>query len=78
MAAGLDRYGFAAEAADVRRRWCDTCAADFAKRGTLREKYNVAEPTADPEGGYYGTVEGFGWTNAVFADFARVLASEVR
>jgi alpha,alpha-trehalase len=72
-AGGLDRYGFHAEANEVRRRWCDTCAHDFAQRGTLLEKYNVAEPAAKPESGYYGLVEGFGWTNAVFVDFARRL-----
>jgi alpha,alpha-trehalase len=69
----LDKYGFHAEAKEVRRRWCDTCAHDFAVRGTLLEKYNVADPTAKPECGYYGLVEGFGWTNSVFVDFARRL-----
>ncbi len=73
VASGLDSYGFREEAAEVRRRWCDTCARDFATRGTLLEKYNVADPTAKPESGYYGLVEGFGWTNAVFVDFARRL-----
>ncbi|MBA4064336.1 MAG: alpha,alpha-trehalase [Isosphaera sp.] len=73
VAGGLDRYGFGAEAEEVRRRWCATCAADFAARGTLLEKYNVAEPAAKPESGYYGLVEGFGWTNGVLVDFARRL-----
>lgn len=73
VAAGLDRYGFKAEAAEVRYRWCETCAAGFAATGTLLEKYNVVTPEARPECGLYGLIEGFGWTNAVFVDFARRL-----
>ena len=76
VANGLDRYGFHAEATEVRRRWCDTCARDFSVRGTLLEKYNVADPTEKPECGYYGLVEGFGWTNSVFVDFARHLGEK--
>jgi alpha,alpha-trehalase len=72
-AAGLDRYGFSSEANELRRRWCDTCESGFARRGTLSEKYNVADPTAPAECGLYGMVEGFGWTNAVYVDFARRL-----
>ena len=40
---------------------------------SMLEKYNVVEPLAKPESGVYGLVEGFGWTNAVFVDFARRL-----
>ena len=73
VAGGLDRYGYRAEADEVRRRWCETCIRDFATRGTLLEKYNVVDPGSKPECGYYGLVEGFGWTNGVFVDFARRL-----
>ncbi len=73
VVSGLDRYGFTAEANEVRRRWCDTCAHAFAASGTLVEKYNVAEPHREPEHGLYGLIEGFGWTNGVFVDFARAL-----
>jgi alpha,alpha-trehalase len=73
VADGLDRYGFYSEAREVRRRWCDTCARHFATTGTMLEKYNVAEPHREPEHGLYGLVEGFGWTNGVFVDFARAL-----
>jgi hypothetical protein len=38
------------------------------------EKYNVVGETEQAEGGLYGTVTGFGWTNGVFVDFARRLA----
>ena len=73
VAGGLDRYGFHDQATEIRRRWCDTCSRDFATRGTLLEKYNVANPGQKPECGLYGLVEGFGWTNSVFVDFARRL-----
>ena len=72
-ASGLDRYGFTAEATEVRKRWCNTCAHGFTAMGTMSEKYNVAEPHREPEHGVYGLVEGFGWTNGVFVDFARAL-----
>ena len=74
-AAGLERYGYAAEAQRVMRVWCDTCATVFAETGTMWEKYNVVAPGAHAEGGVYGLVTGFGWTNGVFRDFARRLAT---
>ncbi len=71
---GLDRYGFDAEATGIRRAWCDNCAAVFAATGLMWEKYNVTGATTSPEGGLYGSVPGFGWSNAVFSRFARELA----
>ncbi|WP_020468544.1 trehalase family glycosidase [Zavarzinella formosa] len=73
VAAGLDRFGYAKEANEIRRRWCETCRREFALRGTLSEKYNVVEPEDHAEEGLYGMVEGFGWTNAVYVDFMRKL-----
>lgn len=70
---GLLRYGYEAEAARVMRKWCDNCATVFAATGGMWEKYNVVEVGVRPESGLYGTVPGFGWSNAVFADFARLL-----
>ncbi len=69
--AGLERYGFAAEAQNVRHRWLENNARVFERTGLMWEKYNVVNPDAHGEGGVYGHVTGFGWTNAVFADFAR-------
>jgi alpha,alpha-trehalase len=40
------------------------------------EKYNVVSLDAHPEEGLYGSIAGFGWSNAIFVDFARHLASE--
>jgi alpha,alpha-trehalase len=71
---GLERYGYVDEARRVMRAWCDNCAAVFAATGSMWEKYNVVGETEQAEGGLYGTVTGFGWTNGVFVDFARRLA----
>jgi alpha,alpha-trehalase len=71
---GLDRYGFADEAREARTRWCETCAAVFERTGAFWEKYDVIAPNAaHTEDGLYGMVKGFGWSNGVFADFARKL-----
>ncbi len=80
VARGLEDYGFVAEADEVRRRWCSTCATVFEATGAFWEKYNVEEVGSPPAPGLYdsitaryGNVSGFGWTNAVFRDFARTL-----
>ncbi|MGI8967901.1 MAG: trehalase family glycosidase [Chloroflexota bacterium] len=73
VADGLERYGFGVEAQAIRESWCANCVAVFAATGILWEKYNVVQVGADPEGGLYGSVPGFGWTNGVVADFARRL-----
>jgi alpha,alpha-trehalase len=73
VVAGLERYGFKDEAARIMRKWCDNNATVFAQTGALWEKYNVVTVGGSEEGGLYGSVKGFGWSNAVFADFARRL-----
>jgi alpha,alpha-trehalase len=81
VAAGLERYGFLSEAQVVRRWWCENCAYVFRNgaginglgRGALLEKYNVEHIGDIPEPGLYGTGIGFGWSNAVFADFVKAL-----
>jgi alpha,alpha-trehalase len=71
---GLDRYGYTAEAQRLRRKWCDLCATVFAVTDTMWEKYNVINTVVSPEEGLYGSVTGFGWSNAVFVDFVRHLS----
>ncbi len=73
VVAGLERYGFQVEAARIMRAWCDNNASVFVSTGALWEKYNVEQVGATGEGGLYGALQGFGWTNAVFKDFARRL-----
>lgn len=71
VAAGLDRYRFHHEAQEARTRWCENCARVFERTGAFWEKYNVVETGRSVEEGVYGQVKGFGWSNAVFADFVR-------
>jgi alpha,alpha-trehalase len=82
VVAGLEQYGYRHEAQMVRRWWCDNCSHVFHNgagdesfgRGTMLEKYNVEHIGRLPEAGLYGTGIGFGWSNAVFVEFARALA----
>jgi len=69
VAVGLERYSFAVEAHEIRRRWLATCAHQFERTGAFWEKYNVVDPASAIEAGVYGQLQGFGWTNAVFKDF---------
>lgn len=70
---GLERYGYTAEAQRIMWKWCANCAAVFAKTNKMWEKYNVLKIGCDVEHGLYGSVEGFGWSNAIFKDFAERL-----
>lgn len=67
-AAGLERYGHAALARDIARRWVDTVGAMFDRTGLLFEKYDV-ETAKVGGGGEYEPQTGFGWTNGVTVDF---------
>jgi len=76
VVAGLDRYGYQTDAVRIREKWCANCARVFAATGAMWEKYNVVDLEGAGEQGLYGHVKGFGWSNAVFADFARTLETE--
>jgi alpha,alpha-trehalase len=71
--AGLERYGYAADAQRIMTKWCANCAAVYDVTGAMWEKYNVVQTGANPEVGLYGSLAGFGWTNGVFIDFVRRL-----
>ncbi|MEI7467952.1 MAG: trehalase family glycosidase [Chloroflexota bacterium] len=71
---GLDRYGYADEANDIRQSWCHICENGFKRDHTLLEKYNVIKPNTPPAHGVYGTVKGFGWTNGVYINFKKRLS----
>lgn len=72
-AQGFARYGHTAEAAEISCRFLRLAAAEFARTGQLFEKYDAVQCTSDVEGkihfGYPTNETGFGWTNAVLADF---------
>jgi len=73
---GLARYGYTTEAQRIAREFTSTVAANYARDGTIREKYNVVSPEADVgvAAGYKSNVIGFGWTDAVYLKMQRLLA----
>ena len=75
---GLIAYGFEREAFDVMRRWCDMTAKVFAETGEMWEKLNVVTAEERTEEGLYGAITGFGWSNAIFVDFAHRLETGLR
>ena len=72
---GMRRYGFAADADRIARKWIQTVSENFQHDGTVREKYNVVTRSSEAEvtAGYEVNVVGFGWTNAVVLEFAHQL-----
>jgi alpha,alpha-trehalase len=72
---GIRRYGFNDDADRLSSKFLSTVLVNFARDGTIREKYNVA--TASPESqvsvGYQANVIGFGWTNAAFLELLQAL-----
>lgn len=73
---GLDRYGFHQDATRIRAKWFANCLNIFNVTGAMWEKYNVVTPGVVPEHGLYGSIPGFGWSNAIFVDFLKKLESE--
>jgi alpha,alpha-trehalase len=74
--AGLEAFGFRADAARIAKHFDETVDAGFAADGTIREKYNVVEGNAQVKvsAGYTENVIGFGWTNAVYLKFKEIVA----
>ncbi len=75
--AGLEDFGFRADAARIAKHFDETVDNGFAADGTIREKYNVVTGNAQVKvsTGYTENVIGFGWTNAVYLKF-KELATE--
>ncbi|WP_085954940.1 trehalase family glycosidase [Candidatus Korobacter versatilis] len=69
---GMRRYGYKNEADRVSAKWVNTIARNFAKDGTIREKYDVVQSSSEfqAKAGYSENVVGFGWTNASALQFA--------
>ena len=67
---GLRRYGYRVEADRISKRFLTLLAAEYARDGTLEEKYDVVRGSDNVDGqlrfGYRTNEAGFGWTNAVF------------
>jgi alpha,alpha-trehalase len=67
---GLRRYGFTEAADRISIKFLTMVMRDFARHGTIVEKYNVVTGRSDLAGevkyGYRSNEIGFGWTNAAF------------
>jgi alpha,alpha-trehalase len=72
---GLIRYGYIGDALNISRQFTTTIATNYANDGTIREKYNVADSSANVAiaAGYKQNVIGFGWTNAIYAGMQQLL-----
>jgi alpha,alpha-trehalase len=73
--AGLGQYGFTADADRVAHEFTRTIRQNFLRDGTIREKYNVVDGSANIKvaEGYTSNVVGFGWTNAVYLKMTDML-----
>lgn len=81
---GLERYGYDQDAMRIRHKWCQNCIDVYDQgvvitdendtkvtKHALWEKYNVVNVGETAGDGCYGaSVEGFGWSNAIFKVFA--------
>jgi len=65
---GLRASGFGEDARRLAVKFTATVERNFARDGTIREKYNVETGTDEfvPAAGYKANVVGFGWTNGVY------------
>ncbi|HXC96447.1 MAG TPA: trehalase family glycosidase [Edaphobacter sp.] len=67
---GIDQYGFTDDAIRVAQKFSSTVLQNFQHDGTIREKYNVVNGSANVAvaTGYKSNVVGFGWTNGVYLE----------
>jgi alpha,alpha-trehalase len=72
---GIRRYGFNDDADRLSSKFLSTVLENFARDGTIREKYNVVTGSSEShvEVGYQANVIGFGWTNAAFLELLHAL-----
>ena len=77
---GLAQYGFHAEAARIATNFSQTILDNFLRDGTIREKYNVVNGSANVEvaTGYKSNVVGFGWTNGVYLQMNNLLSASAK
>lgn len=69
---GLRRYGYEERAQQIIQKWLALNTDVFLETGEFYEKYNVVEGNEYALDGVYPGQVGFSWTNAVFAEFARL------
>jgi alpha,alpha-trehalase len=69
---GLRKYGFTNDSNRLSNKFRHTVEANYLLDGTIREKYNVVDGSANiaVAAGYKANVIGFGWTNGVYERLA--------
>jgi alpha,alpha-trehalase len=67
-AEGFERYGFHTEAGEIATEFTGMIDKSFRAEGTIHEKYNVVDRSANVviTKGYTQNVVGFGWTNGTY------------
>lgn len=75
---GMRRYGFAAEADRITKKFLTMVQENFLREATIREKYNGVSRSTEVNisAGYASNVVGFGWTNASFVVLLHQLSPE--
>jgi len=77
---GLRRYGYKEEADRISKKFLSMVIEDFARYGTIKEKYDVerrrSELSQGLKFGYQSNEIGFGWTNAVFLELLAQLTDQ--
>jgi alpha,alpha-trehalase len=73
---GLRRFGDMKDATRVSHEFMMTVRDNFARDGTIREKYNVVTGSSEfhVAEGYAQNVVGFGWTNGVYVEMEGLVA----
>jgi len=74
--AGLVKVGDIDDADQIAKRFMHSVQSNYDHDGTIREKYNVVDSSADIKvsAGYTMNVIGFGWTNGVYLKCKHLLA----
>jgi alpha,alpha-trehalase len=74
---GLHQAGDDTGALRLAREFSRTIEANYAREGTIVEKYNVVTGSSQVRitAGYKGNQIGFGWTNGVYLEMRHLLAA---
>lgn len=77
---GFAQYGFTSDADRIATKFSGTILDNFLRDGTIREKYNVVNGSAnvDVATGYKSNVVGFGWTNGVYLQMNNLLGQAAK
>lgn len=78
VVAGLEAFGFRADAARIAQHFDATVDAGFAADNTIREKYNVVAGNSNVQvsAGYTTNEIGFGWTNAIYLKMKQIMRKQ--